>query len=244
MIVATAVCPCPPLLVPQVAAGAAPELDGLRAACDRAVAAVLAAEPDLVVLLGGGAETVVVSAGDSGSFAGFGVELRVPLGPRVCSGQSLLPLSLTVGAWLLGRSRWTGDVQGLSVAEGTPSAACAEPAAELRALPGRVGLLVLADGSARRSARAPGAHDPRAGDFDAALARALAVPDPPALAALDERLGDELWVGGRAALAVLGHAASGERWSAEVLHDSAPYGVGYLVAAWTQQDPGLTGRCG
>jgi hypothetical protein len=29
----SAVCPHPPLLVPEVACGAAPELDGLRAAC-------------------------------------------------------------------------------------------------------------------------------------------------------------------------------------------------------------------
>ena len=32
MLVAAAVCPCPPLLVPEVAAGAAPELDAARAA--------------------------------------------------------------------------------------------------------------------------------------------------------------------------------------------------------------------
>jgi len=33
MLVAAAVCPCPPLLVPAVAAGAAPELDAARKAC-------------------------------------------------------------------------------------------------------------------------------------------------------------------------------------------------------------------
>ena len=49
-LVAAAVCPHPPLLVPEVAGAAAPELDDLRAACDVAVARLLAAGlTDLVV---------------------------------------------------------------------------------------------------------------------------------------------------------------------------------------------------
>jgi hypothetical protein len=232
VIVAAAVCPCPPLLVPEVAGGAAPELDGLRAACDGAVAELLAAEPDLVMVVGGGEETLALGSGDSGSLEGFGVDLVVPLGPRVCSGRPLLPLSVTIGAWLLRRSGWTGQRQGFAVAAGTPSADCVAPASELRELPGRVGLLVLGDGSARRSARAPGALDPRAEDHDAALASALAAADPVALAEPDDALADELWVGGRAALAVLGHAAAGQAWTGRLLHSSAPYGVGYLVATW------------
>jgi hypothetical protein len=232
VIVSVAVCPCPPLLVPQVAGGAAAELDDLRAACDRAVGALLAARPDVVVLLGGGEETVAVGAGDSGSLAGFGVDLTVPLGARLCTGSALLPLSLTVGAWLLARSGWSGEVQGLSVAADTASAACAEPAAELRSLAGRVGLLVLADGSAKRTPKAPGAFDPGAEPFDRALAEALAAPDPAVLAGLHEQRAADLWVGGRAALAVLGHATAGEQWQAELLHDAAPYGVAYFSAAW------------
>lgn len=232
MIVSAAVCPSPPLLVPQVAAGAAAELDDLRTACDGAVEAMLAAGPDLVVLLGDGEETVAVGPGDSGSLAGFGVDLTVPLGPRVCTGSALLPLSLTVGAWLLARSGWTGDVQGLSVAADLAPPGCAEAGAELRALPGRVGLLVLADGSAKRTPKAPGALDPRAEPFDRALAEALAAPDPATLAQLDQQLAADLWVGGRTALAVLGHATAGDRWQAELLHEGAPYGVAYLVSAW------------
>jgi hypothetical protein len=235
VIVSVAVCPCPPLLVPQVAAGAAVELDDLRAACDRAVSALLGAGPDVVVLLGGGDETVAVGAGDSGSLAGFGVDLTVPLGARLCTGSALLPLSLTLGAWLLARSGWSGEVQGLCVAADTASAACAEPAAELRGLAGRVALLVLADGSAKRSPKAPGALDPRAEAFDRALAEALATPDPTVLAGLEEERAAALWVGGRAALAVLGHATAGEQWHADLLHDAAPYGVAYLVATWRRR---------
>ncbi|OSC55333.1 hypothetical protein B5180_40185, partial [Streptomyces sp. BF-3] len=49
MLVAAAVCPCPPLLVPEVAAGAAPELDAARDACLDAVGVLAAARPDLLV---------------------------------------------------------------------------------------------------------------------------------------------------------------------------------------------------
>src|SRR5690606_23884604 len=52
MLVAAAVCPCPPLLVPEVAAGAAAELDTARAACRDALGVLAAARPDLLVVVG------------------------------------------------------------------------------------------------------------------------------------------------------------------------------------------------
>ena len=51
---AIAFCPSPPLLVPELAAGAAGELDPLRAACREAVRRLLAAHPDEVVVIGTG----------------------------------------------------------------------------------------------------------------------------------------------------------------------------------------------
>jgi hypothetical protein len=67
VLVAGAVCPHPPLLVPELAGGAAPELDALRAACDEAVRRLLAARPDLVVVVGAAEETVPLPPhGDSG----------------------------------------------------------------------------------------------------------------------------------------------------------------------------------
>lgn len=72
MLVAASVCPCPPLLVPQVAAGAAPELDAARAACTDALGVLAAARPDLLVVVGpteeGGHGTY--EEGTPGSFRG------------------------------------------------------------------------------------------------------------------------------------------------------------------------------
>src|ERR1700749_3420903 len=57
MLIAAAVCPHPPLLVPEVTGAADPaarELDRLRAACRDAGAVLLGAAPDLLVVAGGG----------------------------------------------------------------------------------------------------------------------------------------------------------------------------------------------
>ncbi|MHC5906030.1 hypothetical protein ACVNF4_19305 [Streptomyces sp. S6] len=52
MLVAAAVCPCPPLLVPEIAAGAAPELDAARAACTDALGVLAASRPDRLGVAG------------------------------------------------------------------------------------------------------------------------------------------------------------------------------------------------
>ena len=56
MLVASAVCPCPPLLVPALAGAAAPELAELRAACAGALAVLAAARPDQLVVAGTGGD--------------------------------------------------------------------------------------------------------------------------------------------------------------------------------------------
>ncbi|MVO89698.1 hypothetical protein GPA10_34350 [Streptomyces sp. p1417] len=82
MLVAAAVCPCPPLLIPEVAAGAAPEMDAARAACSDAIAVLAASRPDRLVVVGpaGAGDAGTHAQGARGSFRGFGVDLDVRLG--------------------------------------------------------------------------------------------------------------------------------------------------------------------
>ncbi|MER8186190.1 hypothetical protein [Kitasatospora sp. NPDC094015] len=231
MLVAAAVCPCPPLLVPAVAAGAAPELEPLRAACLAAVEELLGSGAELVVVVGTGPEAEVWTEGGVGSFRRYGVDLatRLPLGG--VGGPELTP-ALTVGAWLLEQA---GAV--------LPTHACAVPADTgperllglgkgLADLADRVGLLVLGDGSACRSLKAPGYLDERAEDYDAVVAAALGSADTAALAALDPKLAGELMAEGRAPWQVLAGAAEGAGLGGELRYDEAPYGVGYFVASW------------
>lgn len=89
MLVAAAVCPCPPLLVPAVAAGAAPELAPLRDACSDAISVLAAARPNRLVVLGPAAAEVAgpYPSGAVGSFRGYGVDLSVRLGPQPAGRQ-------------------------------------------------------------------------------------------------------------------------------------------------------------
>jgi hypothetical protein len=235
-LVAAAVCPHPPLLVPQVAAGAAAELDRLRAVAESTVRGLGRAGADRLVVVGGGPRTFTVDYLESGSFAPYGMpdessSPRLRAGGGSPSGQ---PLSLLIGAWLLERVGVTNPTSGVSVGDDVAAEECAALGAELAGAADRVAFLVMGDGSACRGAAAPGYDDPRAEPYDKEVAAALATADAEALLALDRELSARLLVAGRAAWQVLAGAAlaSGRPWRGELHHDEAPYGVAYFVASW------------
>ncbi|MCZ7473908.1 MULTISPECIES: hypothetical protein [unclassified Micromonospora] len=234
-LVAAAVCPHPPLIVPELAGAAAPELDGLRAAADAAVARLLAAEPEAILLVGGGPETVRFNSAEHGSLRPYGLDRRVRLWKVNCAGGDRLPLSLTVGAWLLNRSGTELPRLARSVAHDAAPAECAAFGTSLILDDDpRVALLVLGDGSACRGVKAPGYDDPRAEAYDEGVALALAGADADALLGLDPVLSAELRVAGRAPWQVLAGAvrAAGGDWRGDVSYQDAPYGVSYFVANW------------
>ncbi len=232
MLVAAAVCPHPPLLVPEVAAGAAAEIEELRQACRTAVGHLYDASADQLVVVGNGPIPGTADPTATGSLAGYGVPVRVALGSRPGDGPSNLPLSVTIGTWLLREAGHTGQVHARVVTDNATPTECAELGARIAAFPGRTALLVMGDGSARREARSPGYVDDRAVPFDESVADALAKADRAALAALDPALATELWVAGRAPWQVLAGAAAGQEWRSDLLYADAPYGVGYFVASW------------
>ncbi|MET7803038.1 hypothetical protein [Micromonospora chersina] len=234
-LVAAAVCPHPPLIVPELAGAAAPELDDLRAAADAAVARLLAADPEAILLLGAGPETGRFGTADYGSLRPFGLDRHVRLWKVNCTGVDELPLSLTIGAWLVNRSGIELPRLARAVAADAAPAECAALGAELVAeADGRIALLVLGDGSACRGVKAPGYDDPRAPAYDEGVATALAGADVEALLGLDPALSAELKAAGRAPWQVLAGAAraAGGDWRADVSYHQAPYGVAYFVANW------------
>ena len=199
------------MLVPEVAQGSAKDLDDLRAACDKAVAGLVAAQPDHIAVIGGGPLDTFWSIHAGGSLKPYGVDLHA-------GGETdELPLSLTIGAWLLDRAGWTGS-RAYATADLTPH--------------GRTALLVMADGSAKLTSEAPGYFDERAEPFDRAISEALAGGDSDTLALLDEDLADELWCGGAQPLKALGRMTKGATIEARLHYDEAPFGVGYWVADW------------
>ena len=236
-LVAAAVCPHPPLIVPELAGAAAPELDELRAACDAAVARLYGAGARSIVVVGAGDRTADLDYPFRGSFAPWGLPLEVQLGrlPSGVIGTDGLPLSLLVGAWLLRRVPPPGPMtwRMATVAHDEPVERCATVGARMGS--GQPwALLVMGDGSACRGTKAPGYDDPRAEAYDEGVARALADADPDALLGLDPGLSAELKVAGRAPWQVLAGAAreAGGDWRGELSYHRAPYGVSYFVANW------------
>ena len=239
MLVAAATCPSPPLLVPEVAGGAAHEMDDARVACDEALRALADARPDRLLVIGPAEPPArgTHPQGARGSFRGFGVDLEVSLGKGEPPADARpLPSSLAVGAWLLDREGWTAaPVEGLGVGEPLSGQRCEETGRQLAGGTERVALLVMGDGTNCRTVKAPGYFDERAAAFDAEAARALGNADADALLALDEEVAYELNASGRSCWQVLAGAAleGGSALRGRLLYDEAPYGVGYFVTSWT-----------
>lgn len=270
MLIAAAVCPHPPLLIPAAMgeAGAGPELAGLRAACAAAVLGLVRSQPDQIAIVGSAPSSQTYPWPSAGSLHRYGIPWST--GP----GHPVLPLSLTAGTWLLMEALDAAgipapgvifdadgvDVAGeaggaggpavtlTAVADGAGPAECRRLGESLAGAAARVGLLAMGDGSAKKAIGVPGAPDAEAEAYDDRIAAALAAGDAGALGRLDPGRAAELRVNGRAPWQVLAGAAEGTAGMRAVLHHrSAPYDVSYLVASWAAEEAAaaeLAGRLG
>lgn len=237
MLVSAAVLPHPPALVPDVAAGAAHELESVRAACAAAIDQVRSAEPDLVVVVGGGSELATFGPGSVGSLAGFGVPVRATLPGAVPDADATLPLSLTVGAWLMAQHEGWPPLRAESVPQTVTAGEAAAFGRQLAADADRVAIIAMGDGSAALTVKAPGYLVDGAQLWQKEIAQALADVDLDVIAAIDAAESSAFVVAGRPAWQVLAGAARDRtrsgRWRGDLLADESPYGVAYPVATWT-----------
>ena len=251
MLVAAAVCPQTPLLVPQVAGEAASELATVREASIQAVNLLRRAEPDLVIAIASGGGSGAREARFGGTFRRFGVDLEGGGSGEVLGGGGGVDegdgeqepfAGLVIARWLFDAAVPASAVrcEGWEIGAGTGAEECAKVGQALAERSERVGLLVIGDGSARRTEKAPGYLDERAVPFDDGISRALADADTAALAAVDPEVASAVMAAGRAPWQVLAAAAgaSGMGWRGELLAYDAPYGVGYFTAFW-ERAPGI-----
>lgn len=216
MVVAVGFVPSAPLLVPELAGGAAARDEPLRDAC-RAVIDRLGAAAPTICVVAPHQPAGQWPSGATWDFTGFG-RARHPDPDR-----AVLPWPLGVGAWLLDAAGWEGGRRYVAVGPDTGMS-----------YDGHVALLAVADGSACRTEKAPGHLDDRAEAFDQAIATAIEAGDPDRLVAVDGALAAELWCTGwpvwrQVAAAVAGRPVTDPR----LLTTTAEYGVGYFVGHWT-----------
>ncbi|WP_347565675.1 hypothetical protein [Nocardioides sp. IC4_145] len=126
--------------------------------------------------------------------------------------------ALAAVRWLGPEAAVLGDTQGERVAAALMGAAGVRRG-------GTAAYLVVGNGSAKRSEKAPGHLDERSFGFDAALGDALVAGD---LSGVDWSLADELW----ASVDGLRRASPLVSGSAAVDYADDPYGVQYWVMRW------------
>ena len=240
VIAAAAFCPGTPLLVPVPGAATPdPALAAVRAASALAVGTL--AGLDRIVVIGPAATSLLHSPVAEGSLAAYGLDVEVHLGSLACGATDPLPLSLTVGAWLL-RDAFGPSTGAVGVSCG-PDFGAGPAAAGLLGLAdgdARVGLLVVADGAERfppldgpgHTAADIATSDARSDALDDRLAAALAAGDGDALADLPDPQA-LVHLGSLPAWRAAGSLLAGPGVTARLLARESSHGVGWLVAAWT-----------
>jgi hypothetical protein len=233
VIAAAALCPAAPLLARELTGRALVEPD-LRAACAEVTGRLVRARPDVIAVVGTGPQTRTwdsASRLDVAAFGGPAAAARAPAGGP--PGTPGLPAPLGLGARLLDEAGYDGPRVLQAIGQDEPPAACTAAGERLSQSAGRVALLVMADGSARRGRRAPGHLDERSAGFDAGVEQAVRAGELEALAGIDPVLARELMAAGRPAWQVLAGALApgGTGLDAEVLYAGDPFGIAYLVAS-------------
>ena len=227
MLSAIALIPSAPVLVPELATGAAAELQELSSAVFDAVRSL----PQRWFVVGVGAADGVFGPGAVGTFGGYGSDVRVGLSPEAEGQPRALPLCALMAGWVRGAAApgaraevWVYDADHdvePALARGKALRAEIDPIAE------PVGVLVVADGAKTLIPSAPGGYDPDSPPVQAALDDALASGDATALTRLPTG------IVGRVAYQVLAGLTGPSPSSARELYRGAPFGVGYFVGLWT-----------
>lgn len=228
MLSAIAIVPSAPVLVPELAGTAAAEVADLAAAT-LAAAALL---PERWVIIGTGPADQEFGPDAVGTFAGFGVDVRVRLSPQTADapGPVGLPVCALLGGWLRGQAQPQASAQvrvyRSDHAVDTALSRGKRLRVEIDRLPQPTGVLVVADGANTLTPAAPGGHDPDNTAAQEALDHALAGGDVTELIRLPHQ------ILGRVAFQVLAGLTEPGPRSAKELYRGAPYGVGYFAGAW------------
>ena len=151
MLSAIAIVPSAPVLVPELAGAAAAEVADLTAA----VLAAAALLPLRWIVVGTGAADGDLGPDNAGSFAGFGVDVRVGLSPHAVSGRAAepgeLPVCALLAGWVRGQARPDASAQvrvyAATIRPTSRWPAVGSCAPRSTGLPDPIGVLVVADGA-------------------------------------------------------------------------------------------------
>jgi hypothetical protein len=240
-LIAAAMCPHPMSLIPEIA-GESAEWERLRAACADSVRQLkvpvwdLKQKPPadvrrLIVIVGGDDTTKDFHPRSYASLLANGFYWARGWGQDDEAAQPL-PLSLSIGYWLVSESRPEGrgmiwaDIAYQAVDFYATPQECAELGQDLAGRAERVIMLVMGEGSSSM----PATEQAKRAKLDGNVVRALGHADADAL--LDSTEFPGL---GRSAWRVLATAAAGQHFQGQLHWDERIEGRRYFVASWTQR---------
>jgi hypothetical protein len=223
---AIAIIPSAPVMVPELASNAADELADLRQAVFTAAGSL----PRRWIAVGVGADDAALGPHATGTFAGYGGDVRVTLSPGAVGAPTELPLCALIAGWVRGQvnPEVRAEVR-VYAADHDVDAAVArgrQLRADIDEATDPIGVLVVAEGAHTLTPSAPGGYDPDSVPVQAALDDALAKGDAAALTRLPDT------IVGRVAYQVLAGLTEPAPRSAKELYRGAPYGVGYFAGGW------------
>lgn len=227
MLTAIGLTPSAPVLVPELAGAASQEVAAIRNGALQAARAL----PDRWIAIGVGAQDAIIESDATGTFAGYGADVPIQLGPAAVDGVRVLPLCALFTGWLRGQVNPLASAQVRVFDAATPRETALERGRALRseidAHAGATGLLIVADGATTLTQAAPGGYDPDAESLQRSLDDALGNADPSFLRDIPDV------ISGRVAYQVLAGLAGETGWNSEEFARAAPYGVGYFTGVWT-----------
>lgn len=214
-----AICPSTPLLVPELGGEAAAETGELRAA-------------SVTVARSLPAQWIAIGVGDgqyhadiSGTFAGYGADVRVSLSDRIGK-PAQLPLPVLIAGWLRSRAE-ADEAEVRLVGPATDALAFGRALrGEIERRPVPPGILIVADGVNTLTDKAPGGYRPDAEAAQRAVVDALTRGDAASLRHLPDV------ITGRAAYQALAGLVDSDVVEARCLYRGSPYGVGYFAGIW------------
>lgn len=224
-VVSAALVPAAPVLVPGIGGTSDPAAEQ-RAAALAVVRAMIESRVDRVV---------VIAEGDRDEE----FEDSEPLGlhrlgglpgafPPVDERQRMLPLPLAIGASLLREAGWQGATAFHLVDRALSLSDAAQRGHDLQSLPQRAGLLLLGNGSACSSAKAPGSFHPDAEAFNSRLQEMVSAAESEQIASLTADQCREQLSDIRVPLQMLSGAC--EEWQADIRLAQEFQGVLYVCA--------------
>ncbi|MDO3297871.1 hypothetical protein P5V47_04115 [Mycobacteroides abscessus subsp. massiliense] len=214
-----AICPSTPLLVPELGGEVAAETGELRAA-------------SVTVARSLPAQWIAIGVGDgqyhadiSGTFAGYGADVRVSLSDRMGK-PAQLPLPVLIAGWLRSRAE-ADEAEVRLVGPATDALAFGRALrGEIERRPVPPGILIVADGANTLTDKAPGGYRPDAEAAQRAVVDALTRGDAASLRHLPDV------ITGRAAYQALAGLVDSDVVEARCLYRGSPYGVGYFAGIW------------